>query len=409
MFLKNFKPIYLIWLALLIYIPLETRDHQDFDIFLSATKDFMAGGNIFENTYDNGFHFFYSPLFATLLIPFTFLPVHVARIIWLCLNILAFARCFKLLKSYFSFGSFTEKQQRWFDVITIVFSAKLILDNFHNGQVTIFMLLFMLEGLRLIKNKKALWGAALIALGINFKFLPLVLLPYLFYNKELKACALIVVWYVVFLYLPVGIHGYAYNNELLHSWFKEINPAQQQHLIDTGERTLNGLTTLIPTLLMDKVPDQFALPDKRNILSLDVSMVLLIINIVRLGLILFFLYFLRRKIFQPTPNKQHAIWELGYLFMLIPLIFPHQQHYAFFLMMPASMYVIYQLFIMKQQNIPLTKYIVVMAVIYLLTNAHLLLGEFRQYYNHYKIITYGALLMIPLLALLKPVESKERS
>lgn len=394
---------YTLPVLLLAYILLETRQHQDFDIFLLASKDFMQGGNIFVHHYEDGFRFFYSPLFAAVLIPFTFLPVYVARIIWLTLNVLAFVRMFKVIKSYLNFDAFSDKQKRWFDFLSVVFSAKLILDNFHNGQMTIFMLLFMLEGLRLINANKVLWGAALIALGINFKFLPLVLLPYLFYNKQLKACAFIVGWCMLFLFLPALVCGFEFNTVLLKDWLLAINPSNTAHLIDTDETTLNGLTTLIPTLLMDKVPDPHALMYKRNILNVGVSTVVATITVARLLLLCFVFYFLRRKPFTPPKNKLQTLWELSYVFLLIPLIFPHQQHYAFLMMMPASMYVMYGLFVSKKHTHKMDWGLLSgLILIYLFTNAHLLLGEFREYYNHYKIITYGGLLMIVLLAILKP-------
>ena len=385
------------------YILLETRQHQDFDIFLLAAKDFLHGGNIFVHHYEDGFRFFYSPLFAALLIPFTFLPVYLARLIWLTLNVFALVRVFKLIKNYLDFSVFSDKQKMLFNFISVVFSAKLILDNFHNGQMTIFMLLFMFEGLRLINADKALWGAALIALGINFKFLPLVLLPYLFYNKQLKACAFIVFWYVVFLFLPALICGFEFNNTLLTDWIVAINPSNKEHLIDTDETTLNGLTTLIPTLLMDTVPDPHALALKRNALNLDVTSVVAIINITRLLLVCFVFYFLRRKLFTRPKTKLHELCELSYIFLVIPLIFPHQQHYAFLMMLPASIYVIYWLFVSKINTHKINVVILpILILIYLLTNAHLLLGEFRKQYDHYKIITYGGLLMIGLLTFLNP-------
>jgi hypothetical protein len=400
------KSPYIKYILLLIgvaYVLLETRQHQDFDIFLLASKDFLRGENIFVHHYEDGFRFFYSPLFAAILIPFTFLPVYLARIIWLTLNVFALFRVFKLIKNYLDFSVFSDKQKMLFNFISVVFSAKLILDNFHNGQVTIFMLLFMFEGLRLINADKALWGAALIALSINFKFLPLVLLPYLFYNKQLKACLFIVFWYAVFLFLPAVICGFEFNNTLLADWTGAINPSNKEHLIDTDETTLNGLTTLIPTLLMDVVPDPHALALRRNFLNLDVTTVITIINIIRLLLVCFVFYFLRRKLFTTPKTKLQELWELSYLFLLIPLIFPHQQHYAFLMMLPASVYVIYWVFISKINTHKISAVILsVLILIYLLTNAHLLLGEFRKYYDHFKIITYGGLLMIGLLTFLNP-------
>ena len=43
---------------------------------------------------------------------------------------------------------------------------------------------------------------------------------------------------------------------------------------------------------------------------------------------------------------------------------------------------------------------------YLLCNLSLLLGEFRDYYDHFKILTYGALMVIPLLAICYPLKQE---
>ena len=177
---KIVKLVILILVAL-VYCYFETLYHQDFDIFILATKDFLLGGNIYKNTYDNGFHFFYGAIFSVILSPFTFLPIHLARFIWLCLNILALFRTWKLVNLYLDRLALTAKQILWFNTFCFLFSAKLVLDNFHNGQVTIFILLLMLEGLKLIEQNKKITGASLIALGISVKLLPLILIPYLFF------------------------------------------------------------------------------------------------------------------------------------------------------------------------------------------------------------------------------------
>jgi len=40
-------------------------------------------------------------------------------------------------------------------------------------------------------------------------------------------------------------------------------------------------------------------------------------------------------------------------------------------------------------------------LIYLSANLKLLLGVFNEYYEHFKVLTYGALLVIPLLIWVK--------
>jgi hypothetical protein len=46
--------------------------------------------------------------------------------------------------------------------------------------------------------------------------------------------------------------------------------------------------------------------------------------------------------------------------------------------------------------------IIYVVVLYFSTNCHLILGTFNEYYDHFKVLTYGALLFIPILAISSP-------
>jgi glucose-6-phosphate-specific signal transduction histidine kinase len=91
--------------------------------------------------------------------------------------------------------------------------------------------------------------------------------------------------------------------------------------------------------------------------------------------------------------------EVSYILLVIPLIFPHQQHYAFLFSVPAFAYV---LFMVVSNYYEMTKakrmiLLSALSVIYLCGNLRSVLGEFNYYYEHFKILTYGALLLIPCL------------
>lgn len=405
----NSKIVKIILLIItLIYCYFETLDHQDFDIFILATKDFLQGGNIYKNTYESGFHFFYGAIFSVILSPFTLIPIQIARYIWICLNILALISTWKLLSTYFDTSKFTAKTIQWFNAICIIFSAKLVLDNLHNGQVTIFLLLLILKGLKLIEQNKKITGALLIALGISIKLLPLILIPYLFYSKEFKAIVAIIIFFFLFLLIPSFVVGINHNTLLLSEWWHLINPTNVEQIIDTGEATLNGLTSFIPTLFIEHVPDNASFNVKRNIANLDVKTVTIIINTLRVVLVLLTLFFLRRLPFKKTQSKLSGFWELSYILLLIPMIFPHQQHYAFLLGLPACLYCVYWLLNQKNQiskwqfNLRIT----LLVVIYICFNLHLLFGQFREYYDHFKLISYGSILLVILLALCKPFKTE---
>jgi hypothetical protein len=51
-------------------------------------------------------------------------------------------------------------------------------------------------------------------------------------------------------------------------------------------------------------------------------------------------------------------------------------------------------------------YLFGMFLIFLLLNSHFLLGTFREYYDHYKTLTYGVFLVIVILALCPPSKIK---
>src|SRR5207244_133993 len=123
-------------------------------------------------------------------------------------------------------------------------------------------------------------GAGLIALGINIKLLPLVLIPYLVYRREYKTVAYSIIIYAGLLFLPVVIIGWERNMFLIKSWYSHLNPMNQKNLLDVDERSFHGLSTLLATLLVEKVPDKFALPVKRNIANLKVEQLNWILNMV---------------------------------------------------------------------------------------------------------------------------------
>jgi hypothetical protein len=278
--------------------------------------------------------------------------------------------------------------------------------------MTIFILYLTLEGLLLINNNRTIAGSLLIALGIDIKILPIVIIPYLIYRNQWTAFLYTICFIIVLLFFPAIFIGFDYNNFLLSERWHLINPMNQEHILDTSERSFHSLTTLLTTLFVKNCGDTYSLPLKRNIADISIENLNIVINTVRGALILFTLYFLRTMPFKSTASKIKKLYEVSYLCLIIPLIFPHQQHYAFFFIFPASTYLLFYLvFIFLNKNNQSTdKYfntkkislIVILSIIYFLTNSHFILGQFNNLYDHYKTLTYGTLILMILLAFCKP-------
>jgi Glycosyltransferase family 87 len=417
--LKNKWLYYLGGLVILVAILFEVRGSgDDFNIFLSASRDLMLGKNIYQVPYNEWYHYYYDLLFALALTPFTFLPIYVVKLMWLILNVFFVYRIWKIITAWLPLTRLKKNSKTLFIILSFVFILGLLHDNFHLIQVTIFILYLALEGLFLINNNKLIAGSILITLGINIKLLPIVLIPYLLYRKEWKASLYIVGFIILFLCLPIVFIGFDYTKFLLIERWHLINPMNQAHILDTSERSFHSLTTLLATLLVKDCGDWHALPLKRNIADISIANLNIVINIVRAALILFTVYFLRTKPFRNITSKLQKLYEISYLCLLIPLIFPHQQFYAFFFIFPASTYLLYYLVYLyfNNENNDIGKHlktrkialIVSISIAYFATNCHFILGAFHNYYDHYKILTYGVILLMILLAVCKPGKILEK-
>jgi Glycosyltransferase family 87 len=410
--LKSYWFYFILGLVLLAIILFEAQGQGDFYIFLSASRDLFLGKNIYTTLYSNWFHYYYDVAFALILYPFSFLPLYAVKVSWLILNVFFVYRVWKIISNYLPLSKLGKKTKTLFVLLAFVFILKCLRDNFHLAQVTIFILYLTLEGLLLIHLEKKIAGSLLLALGITIKLLPIVIIPYLLYRKDWKSAGYTLSFIFLLLFFPALFIGYDYNLFLLKERWALINPMNQAHILDTSERSFHSLTTLLATLLIENNGDKLALPIKRNIADISLQQLNIIINSIRGLLVMFTLYFLNTKPFVNTISNIQRLYEISYLCLIIPLIFPHQQHYAFFFIFPASTYLLFyyiQTYFnasenTNRSNFKLKKYAMafLLFIIYFLCNSHLILGVFNPYYDHFKTLTYGVLLMIPLLAFCNP-------
>lgn len=401
----------------LLFLIRESFGSGDFKVFLDAGK-MMAGGEspyskwlfISEGNYRQ---YFYSPLWAVLLIPFGFLPGPLVNFLWLLGNCWFMYRIYLILIGYLEWEPAKTKELRWIVLLTLLLSLRFILYNFEMIQMTIFLLWGSLEGLRYIGKGKPIAGGAILALMINIKLLPVVLLPYLLYRKEFRGFALTLFFSLAYLVLPAVYLGWDFNLLLHHEWWGMINPRNAEHLVESSLGP-HSLTALIPVLLSHT---EGVLAYRRNLADLDPATATIVLNATRAMLILGSLWFLRWPPFKPAESRVQELWELAYLFLVIPLIFPHQQKYAFFLMTPAIFYIIFFLLQSFRNQPPENKrdrrriVLILLILFFLLTTGTTdgIIGlKLNRIAMHYKAITYGALLLIAILALCKPVRKVSR-
>lgn len=399
-------------LIILVVVLYESKGEGDFKIFIDASRDLILGKNIYQEVYNNWYHYYYDILFALFLVPLSFLPLYFSKLIWLSLNVYFAYRIFTIIWGWLPINMLSSDKQKVFKFLSFIFVLAFLRDNFHTSQLTIFILFLTLQGLEFIIGSQKIKGSLLLALGITIKILPIVFIPYLLYRSEIKSAILVIVFVVFYLFFPVLFIGHEYNNYLLKERWKIINPANTEHVLDTGERSFHSLTTLLSTLLVKDCGDKLALPVKRNLFDVSIKTLNTIINFVRLVLALGVLFIIKSKPFKIATSNLQSFYEISYLCLLIPLVFPHQQHYAFLFVLPAIsymlFYVIYLYFQKKNSSQKLTRsykkasVLFIMIFIYLLTNSHFILGVYNKWYDHFKTLTYGALILLLFLAFSNP-------
>lgn len=387
----------------IIFLIAEYKVLGDFSIFLLASEALGNGEDIYAIRYLYGFQYFYSPLFAVLLYPLTLIPKEAAGLIWNLLSFGMLARTFVLIRQLF-IPSTTLKLTKLQLIVALAMIFP-IYSNFHATQMSAFILYAILESINLIiYKKKYLLGGALLALAINIKLLPLVFIPYFVYRKKFSAVLYTLIFTVIYLIAPIPFLGFETNYQLHLGWLETINPLKDANIIDLNERGLHSLTSLISTWFTD-YRNPYELTYRRHIMLLDIETIGLIINTARLALVLFTIYFLRTMPFQPAKSKLHRFWEVSYLSILIPLIFPHQQVYAFYLLLPAAYYVIYYLTSIKlafdkSWKINLIYSLAILAFLFI--NLELILGLYRKVFWFYKLLSYGSLLLLVVLTICHP-------
>ncbi len=401
----------------ILIILYEAQFTNDFNIFLSASKDTFEKKNIYKILYNNNnFHYFYSVFLCILFYPLTLIPLYFAKVLWLFFNLFLVYRIFKIFDKYLPIKNLNHLK-KIFIVLFFVFILRFLRDNFHLAQMTIFIFYLSLEGLNLINNNKKIHGAFLIALGIDIKLLPLLLIPYLIYRNQNKTFIYIIIFIFILLFIPSLFVGHDYNLFLISERWNLINPFNKEHILDTTESSFQSITALLSTLLVENSGEKDALELKRNIADISLDNLSLIINIIRLMFLTLTLYFLKTFPFKKSKSNVHTFYEISYLFLIIPLIFPHQQHYAFFFIAPAIFYVLYffifKYYLIKEKSkffiLKKIIFIISLIFIYFLTNSHFILGEYNRFYDHYKTLTYGVLLLIILLLFCNPNKIKNNS
>lgn len=389
----------------------------DFKIYLKAAELLKVGKSCYnvwihlEGDKYSGYS--YSPIFATILIPFTVFPLIVVQIAWSFLQVFFLYRIYKIISDFLPLNLLSKKQLNIWILLSTLVSLRFILHNIEMLQMTILLLYLSLESIHQLKRKHYLVSGSLIAFGIVAKIIPIVMIPYFIYRKYFKSLVLMMVSLLVLFCIPIIFYGWDFYKILLSQWWGIINFNNtefvlEQNKLGEGVQSLSGFLGGYFTDL-----NTLNVGYNRTITKLSPETFNYVLNITRLFFICLTLYFVKFPPFTKPKTKVHQFWELSYIFTIIPLIFPHQQNYAFFFMAPASTYIMFYLIYNYKKNlISALKYRIILGLAILffmlttLTTDGLVGVSMGNVFQYFKTITLGVFVLIIMLMLTNPSKMK---
>jgi len=284
-------------------------------------------------------------------------------------------------------------------MLLVVLSFQFMSNNIGMVQVTPFLIWIIFESINLIHSGKNILGGILLGIGINIKILPIVFIGYLFYRGYFMALIACIVCFIGLYFVPSIFWGYEYNLTLLSDWWVIINPTSKEHQVEIGIGT-HSMVAFLPVYLSDTGGE---LLFKRNIFNMSIDSAIIVTNLASLFLVACSLFYFRSNLFIREKFKVKALWEICYFMLLIPLIFPHQQKYAFLFAIPMVAYILYFIFrtFGLYKNLLLYRFVVftfgfVMIVYSPIHGSDIIGGDLFKLSQHYRLITIATLILIPI-------------
>jgi hypothetical protein len=177
-----------------------------------------------------------------------------------------------------------------------------------------------------------------------------------------------------------------------------INPSDPRHVLDEEEPSFIPLGALISSYLSKEGGGPYTMDLPRNLADLSIQRIGILLLLARAVFVSIALFFLRWPPFRPAASARHVWWEVSYLLLCTVLIFPHQRYYSVLLAAPACIWITFHTVARASAGISRMKgWLALCIVVYLLTNADLLLGEYAPVYKHYKLMSFMVIALIGML------------
>lgn len=315
-------------------------EENDINIFFLAAQSLARGENMYTGPHLYGMWYYYSPLFAAAIVPFTFLPMQVVKLVWLFFSLWMIYRIYIILKKQLNIPK-NAPGSAWVICIAIAGLYPVYM-NLLYGQMTILIVWTCLEAAVLVSRQKLPKAALLMGIGINIKLLPAFFFYYYLLKKNIRYIIYLGLAVLLFIGLPYLFIPPALHTQLIASWLQLINPLNPEHVTTVGEGGFIDFASIVTKYCtIHEVKTEASL----NFVNLSHNQVLGIQTAYRMIILLLTAFFVM-KISPKTQNKRLSqLQEVSLFLLCIISAFPHQRDYSVFMALPAVALLAYHYFI----------------------------------------------------------------
>jgi len=195
------------------------RQGSDFRVTYETAKRFMAKEDIYTKFDDPTVaNFKYSPLFALIVAPLSFLSLHQAGIVFFIINFIFLLMTFIFSEILIVDDPLPKKDKLLLILLSLAFTFRYILGVLDSGQINIMMIAFVVIALYLVQKKKEGPAGAFIALAVMFKYTPFVFIPYFAIRGKWKVVVYTFAFIALYCIIPAVYLGISKNVNYLHEW-----------------------------------------------------------------------------------------------------------------------------------------------------------------------------------------------
>ena len=318
------------------------RGHRDVEIFFFAAQQLVAGGEIYSVEAPTGGFYIYLPLFAFLLIPFTFLPTWAATFLWTGLNVFGvwaiIASLFRTIVGR-AIADIEFKERLVITALALLPCADFLISNMRNGQSNVFVLALTVAALDLYRRESEFLSGMTIGVAGVIKIFSLPLAVWMFLQRRLSVMAGVVLGITIGLLLPAVILGWSKNLSLVSHWVTQIlaNRDIVQHYVPfefntSYEAILLKLFTDVPAFTYDNTQYSvtIATVDARIVSSAGV-----LLSVLTLTLLI--IYWRR---FQSGHRIAREVGGPILAMLIAPMLTPITEKYHLVFVLPAYIYIV---------------------------------------------------------------------